>query len=1164
MIRRLISLFVLCSAIALGEPGRTSVLVLYDSGDAYALPCFEQTIVTLEYNRVPYTTYDLGASPALPDPARFSAVLTTTEMLWKIDAPSCAALRRYVEEGGGMAVLYRGWHPQLSDLFGIDAAAPPPVSDGKSKGLKFTRELMPGISGTVISPSILGDVSAYDVRLLPGASVFAVTDAGLPAGWLRTFGKGRMMFWNAVLLSEKIYRGFIIPTLGAVQPVTASPILNVGIICLDDFPNASPNVKIEPVKSEFDMTVSEFYAFRWFPDMLKLAKQYGVKLTAGLIFSYGEVTTPPYKTSEWVNSTIERGGRTINSSVWITREAQKDIEIGFHGHNHQPLTLKNWHTPGNMKLALSAARKRWLYDNLAPAPVSYIPPMNIIDSTGMSALTEIFPTIRTVGGQYMGRFAMGQNREFGTDPWNPQIKSIPRITSGFIYDDFNRLLTISLLNTVGAWTHFVHPDDILATAGRYAENTREDISAENLLWRGDPQKTGIYYSFERWIAFVKKHYPWLRYTDYRHAHADISRYEASSVIVRTSDRQLTIRINIVPNYITVHVNAGNTIVSCSGGDVVSSSPLAYSTMYVIRATKNDLSIALREPVSPMLYRAGTPQHLYLAGDSRYAVSSAGQTQYPRMLSSIAPVRPARVRRSAPMAVKARTKFIPETSASAEPASAEPAASEPVAEEIPVPPIDTVARMASDTAFAHAVARNFVAMDQKEKAIPVYEMLLKRYPDRAEWWQELYQLFIWSDRGNDASRALAQYVRCMPSDRAALRTLAELYVAQERQTEAIPLYERLVAIQPDSVSTRLMLARLYLWNKRPQDAVREGRRILRRDASNIEALKMAAEGHRANDNWFDARAWYAAVIERNPHDNDARGFLDAARRDHGLLFTSSYERVEDSNNLLREELPVAVELYQSHTADYYLRMQARRVRDDHPHAVASARNAAEGYGAGFGAKFALGNMTSLTLEALAAQYTADWTPVTVSGRFEHAFREGVSIAISAERSETIEGIQAMARRLYTTDIRGELFLQATERWSIGGLAQFEAYSDDNLRSTGALVSSYRIVLRQPEIRLQASTIYQDTKRIYRTSEPYWTPSELFTSSLGLSAAYTLFGIFTPEITETGTMQGGVFSNNLGAKATLQFSPFLQLTAEYGKSGSSVYRQTVARASLSYRY
>jgi tetratricopeptide (TPR) repeat protein len=1304
---RCLLLLALAPALLSAGTGRSSVLVVYDEDDSYALPCFEQIIVTLEYNHIPYTTYNLSASTSLPPLGTFLSVVTATEMLWKLDPAACSDLKDFVGTGGGLAVLYRGWNQNLRPLLGIENVTAPLVSERKGKGLKFTNDFIPGINGTVINTKILADISAFDLRIAKSASVLATTAVDdLPAAWVNTYGKGRIIYWNCTVLSEKIYRGLIIPSLSAVQPMTFSLILNLGVVCLDDFPNATPNVKVEPIKSELNLTVSEFNTLRWFPDMVQLAEQFGLHYTAGLTFGYSELTQPPYTFTEWARSSITRGGKQINSSIWLTREAQKTMDVGFHGQNHQPLTLAIWKTGENMKLSLAASQRRWQNDNLGPAPVSYIPPMNIIDSTGLNVLTEVFPSIRVFGSQYMGKFELGQNREFGTDPWNPRIVSIPRITSGFIYDDYNRFLTLSELQTVGAWTHFVHPDDIIPTSGRYAENTREDLPSENISWLGGARKNGLYYQFEEWLSFVKRFYPWLRYNDYAHSYNIVKTYEASTIAVAADRRHVSIRFNRVPNYCVIHVTNENAVVACSGGTILHADKLAYSTSYVIQAQKNDVVLSLRDSIPTILYRSGKAANIYLAGNSRYSSVTRNKQQYPNGLASIPPVH----------AAKQRAPIIP----ALEDKNTAPDEIAVLQLQVDKDPRDLYAwerlsmmytrqgrtedaircnerivkLLPNDTSWTKTLAREYVAMDKKEKAIPLYESIVQRYDNDALTWYALYELLMWSERPRDAQDALAGYVRSRPGDDAALQKLAESYVANERQKEAIPLYEklvqkfpdrrpltdllaqlytwnnlhakaaqlyellydrntadstaahaaireyqaaqepqeavrmleqllllkpediglrreliaiyrgsgdipnaihqtemllqydpenvsaltqlgemllwqdrqteaigvyeRIVRAEPDSLAPRITLAHLYSWNKRPADALAESKRILRRDWMNTEALRLVAQSDRANGNWFDARAWYSQILARQPADKEARDYLVSVRREHGLQFTSAYEWIDDSNDLTREELPVSVELLQTHTADYFLKLRREHVQDNR------AGLSAIGYGAGLGSRFSLGRKTALTLEALATRYDSNWVPITARAGIEHSFGERVSMAVKLERSETVEGIQSIRSKIYTTTARGEMYWQTTNRWSISGLAEFESYSDDNLRSTGELLTTYKIVMRQPQLTLQASSIYQDTRRLYPSSQPYWTPSELFTSSAGLTIAYTFFGWFTPEVSEGGTVQGKVFSNTFAAKITIQFGNYMQLIAEYGKIGSTVYNQNVARASLSYRY
>jgi hypothetical protein len=99
---------------------------------------------------------------------------------------------------------------------------------------------------------------------------------------------------------------------------------------------------------------------------------------------------------------------------------------------------------------------------------------------------------------------------------------------------------------------------------------------------------------------------------------------------------------------------------------------------------------------------------------------------------------------------------------------------------------------------------------------------------------------------------------------------------------------------------------------------------------------------------------------------------------------------------------------------------------------------------------------------------------------------------------------------------------------------------------------------------ANYAYQDTRVIYRTSIPYWTPSKLSTSSVGIDAAQDLSALITVEAAYLHTLQAGVFSSNVRGRITLRPSTFSQFVVEYEKLGSTIYSQNTVRAILQYRY
>src|SRR5699024_8825165 len=113
-----------------------------------------------------------------------------------------------------------------------------------------------------------------------------------------------------------------------------------------------------------------------------------------------------------------------------------------------------------MVAAVQAAQKRWSVDGLKPLPVTYVPPTNNIDSTGLRSLKKGMPTLKYMSSLYLGELEIGEGREFGPDPYVPGFFDYPRITSGFYNFDTSEFEQNSLYQLIGIWTHFIHPDDV--------------------------------------------------------------------------------------------------------------------------------------------------------------------------------------------------------------------------------------------------------------------------------------------------------------------------------------------------------------------------------------------------------------------------------------------------------------------------------------------------------------------------------------------------------------------------------------------------------------------------------------------------------------------------------------------------------------------------------
>ena len=578
-----------------------AVLLVVDSDDAYAVTIAAHARTALGRVRMPYREHDVAGGAALPALDGYGAVLTAAERIHLFSPPEVARLSAFVDGGGGLAVLYRGWNPGLAGLLGGVGAENPRYIEG-AETIEFTTALMPGGENLRLQPT---EASPLELDAAADCNVFAVredsTGTRRPAAWSCVRGAGRTAFWNGTTLSEKVFRGHLLQTLALVYPGHVRPMAAWTVVHLDDFPSPASNAELEPIWSEAGLTPAEFYARQWYPDMVAIADRTGLRYTSTVIYAYNGLTKPPFRFLEWINGRVEVDGQTIPYSPWIMALDARHSEQALHGYNHQSLVLGLWGRRDYMVDALRVARHRWETEDFAPLPRTYVPPMNWIDSVGVSALREAFPEVETVAGLYYGPYEMGQGREFGPEPWAPELYALPRNTAGYILNDPNRLRTLDLLHSVGAWSHFVHPDEM------YPNDDREETYRANGLpnpssvgWGG---ATGMRAEFEHWIGFVDEHYPWLTPLPAAQATDRMRAFDRLRVAWRPEQdaagagRRLEVELSQTGQTVLSWSRPDEVLRRVDGGRVVDTWRGPLITQYAIEADGNALTLHF-EPISP--------------------------------------------------------------------------------------------------------------------------------------------------------------------------------------------------------------------------------------------------------------------------------------------------------------------------------------------------------------------------------------------------------------------------------------------------------------------------------------------------------------------------------------------------------------------------------------
>ncbi|MBM4387802.1 MAG: DUF2194 domain-containing protein, partial [Deltaproteobacteria bacterium] len=438
-----------------------------------------------------------GIHPKLLD--GYDSILLAVDSLWKIPENSAVipGIREFVENGGGIAAAVNFEDERLKDLFGIDSYR---ALIKNAQGIEFTGDFVAGSSGVKINGDDFSSDS-FDVKLKRTAAVYAragtsseANAEGIPLLWTYGFGKGRSVYWNDMCLMDKAMRGFLLQTMLKTTAATVVPIVNGSVVYIDDCPQPMWDVLKEPIKSEFDMTDTQFYMNVWLQDMIKLAKDFGIRITAGILFSYDDKVKEPFDINQFKTSS---DGASIKLAKKIN---EAGFEIALHGYNHQSFTIreselsKGWESKDQMISALKLVRDEWknVLPPGTPFPKVYIAPNNLISRMGREAITGVFPEITAIASQYLDENEI-EGQEFEFDPALKNIVDIPRLSSEYFLASFNFLEVLNGLNLYGIFSHFVHPDDVY-----------DPERAEEMNWSGLLSKT------RDMFAFLKTNYPFLR------------------------------------------------------------------------------------------------------------------------------------------------------------------------------------------------------------------------------------------------------------------------------------------------------------------------------------------------------------------------------------------------------------------------------------------------------------------------------------------------------------------------------------------------------------------------------------------------------------------------------------------------------------------------------
>lgn len=472
-------------ALVLYSPQRPDS-VQYETNIRLALEHLCMDAESLDLSRtqsVSYTDYDL---------------VILASAYWEDEmADSAARLMGYVEEGGRLllATVPESVGPQF-DVCYRDMGIVDHGDYLSYNAIEFALDLIPGIQGRRFSGETFEDV-ALSVTLEDSAKVYAwaqgAEDRRTPLIWTYDSGLGRVAVFNSTSGKGDFWRGITAGCIVALYDSCLYPVINALCLFIDDFPSPQYESESDVVRDEYNRSAKEFYRDIWWPDMLQIAKAYGDVYTGLFVATYNDVTDPEKMTYTESATELYFGNSLLKNGY----------EMGAHGYNHQPLTRAGG-TPADMnyrpwtgqaEMTASLERLAGITGELFPAVTlrSYVPPSNYLSAEGRRAVVRALPDLEVISGIYTDEEEEGEVYVQDFTVAQDGIAEFPRVTAGMAPDDYEQLSAISALGLYGAFSHFIHPDDVF-----------DPDRSHGMGWEE------LYRSYCEWMADIHTSYPWLR------------------------------------------------------------------------------------------------------------------------------------------------------------------------------------------------------------------------------------------------------------------------------------------------------------------------------------------------------------------------------------------------------------------------------------------------------------------------------------------------------------------------------------------------------------------------------------------------------------------------------------------------------------------------------
>lgn len=468
---------------------KNNYCIVYKGSDGYSTKLKDNASRALQYMKKKTTPIDIEVLPV--DVKSCHAIILTTDKLDHIG--KVEEIEKYVFQGGHiffMSLLDTDTNYQiLYRKFGVSSFG----GTVETRGIKLVSNVFIGEKDLSFDDEFILN-SSMSVTLDDQTEQLATSINDLPLLWKSEYGKGTFMTFNGTMLEEKINRGFFTGAISLLEPNFIYPIFNFKVFFIDDFPAPIVKGKTAVIYDEYKRDTPSFYREIWWPQMLKISRNYNIKYTGAMIESYNNRVIPPFDNVDDKDShfLISFGREIIKSGG----------ELGFHGYNHQslvtdlnfstPFGYNEWKQPDDMSESIEELLD---YSNSAFPEykiTSYVPPSNVLSVEGREAMKKAWPDLTVISSLYgedADELSYIQEFEVAKDG----IIEMPRVTSGYFEKDYDRWAEANTMTGLGVFSHFVHPDDVISSD-----------RSNNMGWGS------TYQFFNQYMSRIQNTYPWLR------------------------------------------------------------------------------------------------------------------------------------------------------------------------------------------------------------------------------------------------------------------------------------------------------------------------------------------------------------------------------------------------------------------------------------------------------------------------------------------------------------------------------------------------------------------------------------------------------------------------------------------------------------------------------